>query len=1111
VKIATLGQNNVTDLLRMAKHTIIERKWEEAEVAVIPAKTEGKWMQEFCRWAEGRGIPLYYAETIGKLPYGIPFDENKPLLFRAEEKQESPVAAQVTPPVVIIPPVSKTPTNLVLYAEWHTGHRYGGAAQASAVLTEALHKRDIPITRVNYEECLSDDMSKLSPKVVITCGDLPKNAVDRLIYLYPKASFVQYIQDPGYIDRRWELYKLVIVNSPFVQKWLLEQGGPQAEIQAPHPSQEYARVDNVMPKYVLSVHISNHKGGSLFKKIAAAMPDVQFVGIDQSGEIKNAFTIGNLTILPFVDKIADVYRECAALIQPSMFLEAYCRAVVEAVGNGIPTVVSDWGNLPNLAAQWPDMVRVVGRDAPVEEWAGAVRAALANPRIRHPEAWSDDVSVLERAVLSLGIKPIEKKLSICITLKNRAEFMDGFFTDLKRQNYDLKNVEVCVTDGDSTDNLMAVLRKHWKTVGQVKYARSDRSRLPFKVMSNCPAADINAQIANVASYEKIIRTDAEMRFSNPDTLRLVAEKLEDPDMCFTLAQARLLEGHRYPEDGEPVKFRDHHLANGIYWDSFFFSAFNKSKFIEMGGVDERFCLGFAAEDTYFHWYWKKHAHYEHSTLDYKALHLYHPDPMIPEYMKLRNEYTWPMFERFKRDDVRPNSHLLGTEWRRPEMISGVRIVKDYPVGITVHCMIRNEPLVYYAVKSVYPYVQRILIYDDASTDIFTADQLKVLKDDDTDNKIEIKRFNRKQDGSRWNYETVAKWGEVKTGDYKKCDLRRMMMDATTTSHFMILDGDEVYYPETMEKVVDITKNWPKGKICGRVPLTWYASRNLIHAKDGPVGRIFLTEAVGITSIAPGERHTNKNTGEKLCGGMLEVFDIDCTPYAHFEAWLKPWRRDIDYEKCAAPERELPPIFKQRPYFIDTYETARRASIVNFFIQEANQFESVLDIGCGAEPWFPQLSCKRKVGIDGFAPVLEDAKKGKPEAEFICMDTRDIKKNFKDGEFDTVMGVDIIEHLDDKRAVMAIKDCENIAREVVLFFIPVGIHKQCKDPNSGGNDKLQTHRSTWIPEDMAELGYEVWHFSDWHQNKAKSAGAMWCIKRKHLPYSPGVIHNLKSKL
>ena len=265
-------------------------------------------------------------------------------------------------------------------------------------------------------------------------------------------------------------------------------------------------------------------------------------------------------------------------------------------------------------------------------------------------------------------------ISICMTLKDRAVFVDGFLRDLGRQDYDLKKVEICVSDGFSTDSLIDVLKEHKHKFLRVLYATSDRSKLPFEIVSNNPACDINAQICWMPTFEKIIRIDPEVRFSNPHTLSYVSERLsKDTNLCLNLRCAVLRKGFKYPEDGEPTLEDREVEADCVY--AFYASCFNRSAFIRNRGVDERFALGFAGEDSFFHLWWRNNSKHEVAGPEYIVYHLWHPSPSSnEEFQKIRHEYTIPLLKRLLESNEKPNSHLKGLEdmsWMRPEMLGEI--------------------------------------------------------------------------------------------------------------------------------------------------------------------------------------------------------------------------------------------------------------------------------------------------------------------------------------------------------------------------------------------------------------------------------------------------------
>jgi hypothetical protein len=106
----------------------------------------------------------------------------------------------------------------------------------------------------------------------------------------------------------------------------------------------------------------------------------------------------------------------------------------------------------------------------------------------------------------------------------------------------------------------------------------------------------------------------------------------------------------------------------------FCSAFSKAAFIKNGGIEERFAIGFAGEDSYFHNWWMKNSQYKNAPKFMSCKHLWHGHTTTAETEKLRQSYTLPLYRQLVRDNVTPN---LGNDaWKRPEMIKDIQIWKD---------------------------------------------------------------------------------------------------------------------------------------------------------------------------------------------------------------------------------------------------------------------------------------------------------------------------------------------------------------------------------------------------------------------------------------------------
>jgi hypothetical protein len=163
---------------------------------------------------------------------------------------------------------------------------------------------------------------------------------------------------------------------------------------------------------------------------------------------------------------------------------------------------------------------------------------------------------------------------------------------------------------------------------------------------------------------------------------------------------------------------------------------------------------------------------------------------------------------------------------------------------------------------------------------------------------------------------------------------------------------------------------------------------------------------------------------------------------------------------------------------------------------ANMYTSVMEIGCGECNHLNQITSPVRIGIEGFRQLLNDthSRGGYKGIVPLCLNLFDIRNVFLDNSMDVVFGFDIVEHFELQDAINIINNCEAIAKEVVMFFIPVGNHPQDYDDRGYGNE-LNFHRSTWYPQMMEDLGYSVYFDPEfYHQMPNKERGCMFCIKR-----------------
>ncbi|MGH7975495.1 MAG: class I SAM-dependent methyltransferase [Limisphaerales bacterium] len=131
-------------------------------------------------------------------------------------------------------------------------------------------------------------------------------------------------------------------------------------------------------------------------------------------------------------------------------------------------------------------------------------------------------------------------------------------------------------------------------------------------------------------------------------------------------------------------------------------------------------------------------------------------------------------------------------------------------------------------------------------------------------------------------------------------------------------------------------------------------------------------------------------------------------------------------------------------------------------------ETVLDVGCGSSPTLRQLGVSRCMGIEGYRPAFEDAKRQNTQDDIIHGDVREIASHFKSGQFDACIAMDVIEHLSVADGLKLMHHMELIAKKKVVFFTPNGFLPQKQSADSD----LQAHLSGWETEEMRRHGYDV---------------------------------------
>jgi hypothetical protein len=172
-------------------------------------------------------------------------------------------------------------------------------------------------------------------------------------------------------------------------------------------------------------------------------------------------------------------------------------------------------------------------------------------------------------------------------------------------------------------------------------------------------------------------------------------------------------------------------------------------------------------------------------------------------------------------------------------------------------------------------------------------------------------------------------------------------------------------------------------------------------------------------------------------------------------------------------------------------------------------ETLVDIGCGI---VPQNYITPEVHIccepyEEYVNLLKEklSKIQYPDRSYILLNMgwQEVIRYFPKKSVDTVMLIDVIEHLEKEDGLLLLKATEKIARKQIIAFTPLGYmpqyHANGKDAWGLSGADWQEHRSGWIPEDFIGNNWQFFISKDFHTEDNllrpldEPFGAFWAIK------------------
>jgi glycosyltransferase involved in cell wall biosynthesis len=175
---------------------------------------------------------------------------------------------------------------------------------------------------------------------------------------------------------------LVLANSQFTAD-ALHQVGIKAEVVYPFIDLSSYEVPTVSREFMLFVNPTYRKKGvEIVCRIAERLPNrkLLIVGNINPRLERRIMRYGNVDLRGWCDDMREVYKKTRIVLMPSIWEEPLGRVPVEAGSNGIPTVASRRGGLPESVGEGGILINDIWN---IQEWVRAIK------RLDTPETYRE--------------------------------------------------------------------------------------------------------------------------------------------------------------------------------------------------------------------------------------------------------------------------------------------------------------------------------------------------------------------------------------------------------------------------------------------------------------------------------------------------------------------------------------------------------------------------------------------------------------------------------------------------------------------------------------------------------------------------------------------------
>lgn len=158
--------------------------------------------------------------------------------------------------------------------------------------------------------------------------------------------------------------------------------------------------------------------------------------------------------------------------------------------------------------------------------------------------------------------------------------------------------------------------------------------------------------------------------------------------------------------------------------------------------------------------------------------------------------------------------------------------------------------------------------------------------------------------------------------------------------------------------------------------------------------------------------------------------------------------------------------------METVEELTRAAYFRLFAADqvlsrvVRPGETVADVGCSDGRGSEVLGSVDSTGFDIYEPALRAAVTRGRRRRVVLADVRRLP--VRDGAFDVVVSLDVVEHFFKPDALALITELERAARRLVVLLTPNGLVPQ----PPGEDEPWQEHRCGFDAAELEALGYSV---------------------------------------